>query len=105
MMLKLSPAEWEAMLLSLKVAGVAVAIGLAAWRSLPLGCLSRKSFYGKWLIEGLIHLPLVLPPGRAWVRACCLRSGGTASIGGFLRDCCGTHGRLHLGGGGDCGWR
>lgn len=57
----LSQAEIDALMLSLKVAGVAVAFSLplavwAAW------VLSRKSFFGKWLVEGIIHLPLVLPP-------------------------------------------
>ena len=57
----LSPAEIEALLLSAKVAvfctlmicipGVAV-----AW------LLAKKSFIGKSLLDGLVHLPLVLPP-------------------------------------------
>ena len=57
----LSPAETQALLLSAKVAvfctlvicvpGVAV-----AW------LLAKKSFLGKSLLDGLVHLPLVLPP-------------------------------------------
>ncbi len=57
----LTPAEAEALLLSLKVSGAAV---LAA---LPLALvtallLARHSFPGKTLVDGLVHLPLVLPP-------------------------------------------
>ena len=59
--MSLTDAEINALLLSLKVAGMAIAFALplaiwAAW------VLSRKSFFGKWLVEGIIHLPLVLPP-------------------------------------------
>lgn len=57
----LTPAEWEAVRLSLWVGATAV---LA---SLPLGValgwlLARKQFYGKSALETLINLPLVLPP-------------------------------------------
>lgn len=57
----LSPAEWEAFLLSLKVAGVAtivaapIGIALAWW-------LARKRFALKPLVEALLFLPLILPP-------------------------------------------
>ena len=59
--LALSPDEWDAVRLSLKVATVAM---LA---SLPFGIavawlLARREFWGKSLINGLVHLPLVLPP-------------------------------------------
>lgn len=57
----LTPMETTALLLSLRVAGVAIALGLplavlAAW------VLGRYSFPGKTLLDGLVHLPLVLPP-------------------------------------------
>jgi len=56
-----TPLEVEAALLSLRVAGVAVLT------SLPLGIfvawlLARRTFPGKVLLDGLVHLPLVLPP-------------------------------------------
>lgn len=59
--LQLSAEEWDAVRLSLKVASVAM---LA---SLPFGIatawlLARKEFWGKSLLNGLVHLPLVLPP-------------------------------------------
>lgn len=57
----LSPVETTALLLSLRVAGLAIAASLplavlAAW------ILGRYSFPGKTLFDGLVHLPLVLPP-------------------------------------------
>jgi len=53
--------ELQALLLSLKIASVAVIF------SLPLGILcawllARCQFVGKSLLDGLVHLPLVLPP-------------------------------------------
>jgi molybdate transport system permease protein len=59
--LRLSAEEWDAVRLSLKVATVAM---LA---SLPFGIamawlLARKEFWGKSLLNGIVHLPLVLPP-------------------------------------------
>src|SRR5499426_2304154 len=60
-MLDLSPDEWVAIQLSLKIALVATLVALpfgiaVAW--LP----ARKNFWGKALLDGLVHLPLVLPP-------------------------------------------
>ncbi|AOF52308.1 molybdate ABC transporter permease [Rodentibacter caecimuris] len=57
----LSPLETDAIRLSLSVAFSAM-----CW-SLPLAIfvawlLARKNFYGKSLVSGIIHLPLVLPP-------------------------------------------
>lgn len=57
----LSPAEWQAVSLSLKVSLWAVVA------SLPLGvfvayALARWRFPGHGLLNGLVHLPLVLPP-------------------------------------------
>lgn len=57
----LSPDEWRAVALSLKVAFWAM---LA---SLPLGllvayALARWRFPGRLLLNGLVHLPLILPP-------------------------------------------
>lgn len=57
----LGPEEWQAVRLSLKVAAV------ATLASLPFGllaahALARWSFPGKTLLNGLVHLPLILPP-------------------------------------------
>lgn len=60
-LLKFTPAEFSALVLSLKVAlcctllilipGIAV-----AW------LLAKKQFFGKTLLDALVHIPLVLPP-------------------------------------------
>jgi len=57
----LSPAERTAIELSLRIAIVATACAL------PFGVaigwlLARKNFWGKTVLDGLVHLPLVLPP-------------------------------------------
>lgn len=57
----ITPVEWDALRLSLWVSIWAVA------GSLPLGIaaawiLARLTFPGKSILDGLIHLPLVLPP-------------------------------------------
>ena len=57
----LSPQEWSAVALSLQVAFWATAA------SLPFGvfaayALARWRFPGKALVNGLVHLPLILPP-------------------------------------------
>jgi molybdate transport system permease protein len=57
----LSPPESEALLLSLRVASWSVVA------SLPFGLLvawllARREFPGKNLLNGVVHLPLVLPP-------------------------------------------
>jgi len=59
--LNLSPFERETLSLSLWVSGWAIA------GSLPPGIflawlLARKKFPGKFLLDGIVHLPLVLPP-------------------------------------------
>jgi molybdate transport system permease protein len=60
-MLDLTPEEWTAVRLSLRIALVAT---IAA---LPFGIavawvLARRDFWGKALLDGIVHLPLVLPP-------------------------------------------
>src|ERR1700742_3940163 len=57
----LTPAEWTAILLSLRVAVIATLVatpfGIAlAW------LLARRDFWGKSALDALVHLPLVLPP-------------------------------------------
>ena len=59
--MSLTPLEVEAILLSLRVAGWAVLV------SLPLGIavawlLARHRFPGHAIVNGIVHLPLVLPP-------------------------------------------
>jgi molybdate transport system permease protein len=57
----LSPEEWTAVQLSLRVAGLATLL------SLPFGiltalALARGRFVGRSLLDGIVHLPLVVPP-------------------------------------------
>ncbi len=57
----LTPDEWRAVALSLQVSTVATLV------SLPFGiavayALARGQFWGKQLLNGLVHLPLILPP-------------------------------------------
>ena len=59
--LRFTPSEISILVLSLKVALVCVMLILVpavavAW------VLARKSFFGKSLLDSLVHLPLVLPP-------------------------------------------
>ena len=59
--LTLSPDEWSAVLLSVKVAAVAMVASLPIAIAFAL-LLARREFWGKSLLNGLVHLPLVLPP-------------------------------------------
>ncbi|MGK6355955.1 molybdate ABC transporter permease subunit [Sphingomonas sp. DT-207] len=57
----LSPAEWEIVRLSLQVGAVAVLACLPLAFGLAY-LLARGRFPGKVLLDGIIHLPLVVPP-------------------------------------------
>jgi len=83
-MLDLSPAEWTAVELSLRIALVAT-----AW-ALPFGIaigwlLARAKFWGKTVLDGLVHLPLVLPPVVTGYLLL-IWFGRKGPIGGFLYD-------------------
>jgi molybdate transport system permease protein len=59
--LHLSPDEWTAVRLSIKVSVWATVVAL------PFGIaiaylLARREFWGKSLLNGVVHLPLILPP-------------------------------------------
>jgi molybdate transport system permease protein len=58
---QLNSFEWSALRLSLVVATWAVIASLPfgiAWAWL----LARKEFHGKFILDGMVHLPLVVPP-------------------------------------------
>lgn len=57
----LTPVEIEALLLSLRIAFVAV-VGALPLALISALVLARCRFPGKLLVDGLVHLPLVLPP-------------------------------------------
>lgn len=78
----LSPFELQALLLSLEVASRSVLLSLpfavgAAW------VLARVQFPGKLLLDGLLHLPLVLPPVVVGYLLL-LAFGGRGPIGAWL---------------------
>ncbi|HTT49147.1 MAG TPA: molybdate ABC transporter permease subunit [Pseudolabrys sp.] len=83
-MFDLTPQDWTAVVLSLRIAVVATLV------SLPFGIaiatlLARKDFWGKTLVEALIYLPLVLPPVvTGYVLLITL--GRHAPVGAFLAD-------------------
>jgi molybdate transport system permease protein len=80
----LGPEEWQAVRLSLKVAFWATAT------SLPLGilvalALARGRFAGRQLLNGLVHLPLVLPPVVTGYLLL-LTFGRNAAVGRWLEE-------------------
>ncbi|HEX3710569.1 MAG TPA: molybdate ABC transporter permease subunit [Pseudolabrys sp.] len=83
-MLHLTPQDWTAILLSLRIATVAVAV------SLPFGIavatlLARKDFWGKSLVDAIVYLPLVLPPVVTGYLLL-ITLGRRAPVGAFLAD-------------------
>jgi molybdate transport system permease protein len=80
----ITPTEWTAILLSLKVATVATLVAT------PLGIalaylLARRDFWGKSLLDAAVHLPLVLPPVVTGYLLL-LAFGRRGLIGEFLAD-------------------
>lgn len=80
----LSPAEWSAVALSLKVSFFATLV------SLPFGiftayALARWRFPGRQVLNGLVHLPLVLPPVVTGYLLL-LSLGTNRPFGAFLQD-------------------
>ena len=60
-LLDLTPDEWNAVQLSIKVATVAMLASLPPGILIAL-LLARGQFWGKTLLNGVVHLPLILPP-------------------------------------------
>jgi molybdate transport system permease protein len=82
--LELSPQEWTAVALSLRIAAVSTIVAL------PFGIaiatlLARKSFWGKSLLDAVVHLPLVLPPVVTGYLLL-ITLGRKAPVGAFLAD-------------------
>ena len=85
--MSLTPDEWTAVRLSLWVASI------ATLASLPFGiaaayALARGRFPGRALLDGLIHLPLVLPPVVTGYLLLLL-FGRRGPLGAALESCCG----------------
>ncbi len=84
-MFDLTPDEWIAIQLlaadrDRRDASVALPFGIAvAW------LLARKDFWGKALLDGIVHLPLVLPPVVTGYLLL-ISFGRRGPIGAFLDD-------------------
>lgn len=81
----LTPAEWTAILLSLKVGFVATVVSLPLAFALAY-LLARGRFLGRGLLDAAVHLPLVLPPvvtGYLLLLAFG-RGGPLSALGGLL---------------------
>lgn len=59
--LELTPDEWTAVRLSIKVASWAMVASLPPGILIAL-LLARGRFWGKSVLNGIVHLPLILPP-------------------------------------------
>ncbi|MGC9418095.1 MAG: molybdate ABC transporter permease subunit [Rhodovulum sp.] len=80
----LGPEEWQAVALSLRVSFWATLV------SLPLGvftayALARWTFPGRQLLNGIVHLPLILPPVVTGYLLL-LTFGTKGPVGGVLAD-------------------
>jgi molybdate transport system permease protein len=80
----LSPQDWTAVALSLRVAAISTVVAL------PFGIiiamlLARGSFWGKSLLDAVVHLPLVLPPVVTGYLLL-ISLGRKAPLGAFLAD-------------------
>jgi molybdate transport system permease protein len=80
----MTPEEWTAVRLSLLVATT------ATLTSLPVGVaiawlLARKDFWGKGLLDTLVHLPLILPPVVTGYLLL-VTFGRRAPVGAFLAE-------------------
>jgi molybdate transport system permease protein len=80
----MTPEEWTAVRLSLLVATTATLV------SLPFGIaiawlLARRDFFGKALLDTLVHLPLILPPVVTGYLLL-ITFGRRAPVGAFLAD-------------------
>ena len=83
-MFELSPQDWTAVQLSLRVAAVSTVVAL------PFGIaiatlLARKEFWGKALLDAMVLLPLVLPPVVTGYLLLII-FGRRAPVGAFLAD-------------------
>jgi molybdate transport system permease protein len=80
----LTPEELTAIKLSLRIASVAVVASLPV-AILVAYALSRGNFKGKILLDGLVHMPLVLPPVVTGY-ALLILFGRKGPIGSFLEQ-------------------
>lgn len=80
----LEEADWPILWLSLKVSAVAVLITLPLAFALAMA-LARGRFFGRMVLDALVHLPLVLPPVVVgW--GLLLLLGPAGPLGGWLAN-------------------
>jgi len=82
--LELSPQDWTAVQLSLRVAAVSTLVALPFGIAIAM-LLARKDFWGKTLLDAIVHLPLVLPPVVTGYLLL-ISFGRRAPVGAFLAD-------------------
>jgi molybdate transport system permease protein len=83
-LLDLSPADWTAVALTIRISIVATLCALPF--GLGLGwLLARRNFWGKSVLDGLVHLPLVLPPVVTGYLLL-ISFGRRGPVGAFLYD-------------------
>lgn len=83
-MFDLSPEEWTAVALSLRIAVVATVVSLPFGIAIAL-LLARANFWGKSLLDAVVHLPLVMPPVVTGYLLL-ITLGRRAPVGAFLAD-------------------
>ncbi len=83
-MFGLTPQDWTAVALSLRIALVATAVSLPFGIAIAL-LLARKQFWGKALVDAVVYLPLVLPPVVTGYLLL-ITLGRRAPVGAFLAD-------------------
>jgi molybdate transport system permease protein len=80
----LSPQDWTAVALSLRVAAVSTVVALPFGIAIAV-LLARGSFWGKSLLDAVVHTPLVLPPVVTGYLLL-ISFGRKAPLGAFLAD-------------------
>jgi molybdate transport system permease protein len=80
----LSPQDWTAVALSLRIAAVSTLVALPFGIAIAV-VLARGSFWGKSLLDAIVHLPLVLPPVVTGYLLL-ISFGRKAPLGAFLAD-------------------
>ena len=82
--MQFDPAFWTIVSLSLKVAFVAILVALP-FAVITAWVLARRQFWGHGLLNGIVHLPLVLPPVVTGYLLL-ITFGRNGPVGGFLFD-------------------
>ncbi|NMW32053.1 molybdate ABC transporter permease subunit [Altererythrobacter sp. RZ02] len=80
----LSSAEWEIIALSLQVSIFAIGLALPVAYGIAW-LLARRRFPGRFILDGVVHLPLILPPVVTGY-VLLLLFGRNGPIGGVLDD-------------------